>query len=57
MADNFPDVTPKDACCDVCKKPIGMAPAACAQAIADDKGHPIIDAPFIWFHKSCLDVN
>ena len=54
---DFPEVIPEDAICDACKKPIGMHPAACAQAVEDDEGNEIVDAPFVWFHKSCLGVE
>lgn len=51
---DLPDTVPEDAICTECKEPIGMYPAACAQAVKDAEGNEIVDGPLIWFHRSCL---
>ena len=48
-----PNIT--GATCDICKQPVEGTDCVVVQAIADDKGNPIIDAPFVWFHKICLN--
>lgn len=57
MSKDMPETVTPGACCDICKQPLKSPfdpDAACAQAIEDENGNALIDAPFIWFHKSCL---
>jgi hypothetical protein len=43
------------AVCNVCKQPIsGEKLSVRCQKIEDEDGNEIKDAPWIWFHKSCL---